>query len=492
MDAFEDRLDRLMRLVGGERVVRTHAAAVILAGDRAWKLKRPVRFGYLDFSCPDRRREALARELSLNRRTAPDLYRALHPLTEADGRLELGGTGPVVDWVLEMRRFPDNALLDRLAGEGPLDADMLLRLADGVAAFMKEAARGPAYGGAERVARVIAGNRGSLARFPAILEPERVEPILERQQALVDAHAALLDARAAAGRVRHGHGDLHLANIALLDGVPTPFDCLEFSDELATTDTLYDLAYLLMDLWRHGDGRGAGMVLNRFLDRTPEDEGGWPLLPLFLSVRATIRAHVLAAAGDADGARARLGLAIRLLAPQRPRLVAIGGLSGSGKSTVARALGGLGGPPGARIVRSDVVRKHRAGVALEERLPESRYTPVETAKVMEEVRARLAAVLGAGGVAIADTMHARREDRDAVEAVARAAGVPFIGLWLEVPLDQRLARVEARVADVSDADRAVALRQKAIAVGDLGVWHRVDATGPPEAVIARVRARLGA
>jgi aminoglycoside phosphotransferase family enzyme/predicted kinase len=485
---FDARLQALVDLLGGERVVRTHAAAIILAGDRAWKLKRPVRFDYLDFSTVEKRHAALERELHLNRRTAPDLYLALHPVheDEVDGRLKLGGAGTIVDWLLEMQRFPDGALLDQLAEQGPLDPNLLRCLADTIAALLAEARRGPCAGGAERVASVLRGNRDALGRFPETFLPDTVEPLLRLQEKALAAHANLLDARAAAGRVRHGHGDLHLGNIAQIDGVPTPFDCLEFSDELATTDTLYDLAYLLMDLWRHGDGRGAGLVLNQFLDRTPEDEAGWPLLPMFLSLRATIRAHVLAAAGDADGARARLRLATHLLEPQRPRLVAIGGLSGSGKSTIARALGGLGGPPGARIVRSDVVRKHRAGVPLEERLPESRYTPAETAQVMADVRARLAAVLAAGGVAVADTMHARRADRDAVEAVARAAGVPFTGLWLEAPVEVRLARVEGRSGDVSDADRAVALRQEAIAVGDLGGWHRVDACRSAAEVTARV------
>ncbi|MFN3592059.1 MAG: AAA family ATPase, partial [Thermaurantiacus sp.] len=261
---------------------------------------------------------------------------------------------------------------------------------------------------------------------------------------------------------------------------------LEFSDDLATTDTLYDIAYLLMDLWRCGDGTGAGLVLNRFFDRMPDDEGGWPLLPLFLSLRATIRAHVLAAAGNMEDARMRLALAEQVLQPQQSRLVAIGGLSGSGKSTIARALGGLGGPPGARVVRSDVVRKQRAGVALEERLAESHYTPAETARVMAQVASRLAAVLAVGGVAIADTMHARRGDREAVETLAQSAGVMFTGIWLDVPLKLRLMRVEARIGDVSDADREVALRQEEITVGDLGRWHRVDASGPVDSVIAKV------
>lgn len=488
--AFARRLEALSRTLGAERVVRTHAAVVLLAGDRAWKLKRPVALGYLDFSTPERRRAALAAELCLNRRTAPGLYLALRGI-DREGRIT-DDPSAAADWVLEMRRFPDDALLAARAARGPLAEPIVLGLADRIAAFLDRAPvvrGGP--GGAERMASVIAGNRASSDRFPEILPSAEVAALHAAQEAELGRLAPLLDARAAAGRVRRGHGDLHLANIALVDGEPVPFDCLEFSDALATCDTLYDLAFLLMDLWRVGQGRAAAMLLNRVLDRAPEDEAGFPLLPLFLSVRAHVRAHVAAAAGAAGEARAFLALARRLLGRPGARLVAIGGLSGSGKSRAALAIADLGGPPGARIVRSDVVRKHLAGVALEERLLARHYRPEFHARTMAELARRCRALLAEGFVAIADAVHARAEDRAAAEALAAGLGAPFTGLWLDAPTALRLARVEARVGDASDADRAVVLRQGSIALGDLSGWHRIDASGPPEAVAAAMRAAVG-
>ncbi len=487
---FERRLAALGRALGAERIVRTHAAAVLLAGPRAWKLKRPVALGYLDFATPERRRAALEAELSLNRRTAPGLYLGLHPVGP-DGRLG-GDAREAADWVLEMRRFPDDALLATRAARAPLPGPLLDALADRVAAFLAESpvASGPP-GAAARIAAVIAGNRQAFARHPEALPEAEAEALTAAQEAELSQRSPLLEARAAAGRVRRGHGDLHLGNIALVDGEPLPFDCLEFSDSLATCDTLYELAFLLMDLWRLGQGRAAARVLNRFLDRTPADEAGFPLLPLFLSLRASIRAHVRAAAGAAGEARAFLALARRLLVRPGGRLVAVGGLSGSGKSTAALAIADLGGPPGARIVRSDVVRKQLARAPLEERLPEAHYAPEAHARTMGEVGRRCRAILSAGFVAIADAMHARPADRAAAGALAGDLGVPFTGLWLEAPMPVRLARVEGRRADVSDADRAVALRQEEIAVGDLAGWRRIDAAGPPDATAAAVRCALG-
>lgn len=330
----------LVRLLGarsGQPVTRieTHAAFIFLTGDRAWKAKRPVRLAYLDFSSPARRRAALEAELRLNRRTAPDLYLGVHAVVRgADGALALDGTGAPVEWLLEMRRFPDGALLDEQVARGTLDPAILLRLADRLVAFHAEAAICPDPQGAARLRKVIDGNAASFAAAP-LLDPATVADLLERQRAALEEHAGLLDQRARAGRVRHCHGDLHLANIALVGGEAVPFDCLEFDAELATIDVLYDLAFLLMDLCRR-DGCGeAARLLDRYLDRSPQDHAGVVLMPLLLSVRAAIRAHVAAARADRDPgaaqeARACLAFARRALASDPPMLALRprGGVSG--------------------------------------------------------------------------------------------------------------------------------------------------------------------
>ncbi|MDF0487533.1 AAA family ATPase [Sphingomonas sp. H39-1-10] len=456
-------------------IIETHAATIYLSGDRAWKIKRPVAFGYLDFTTPERRRAALDAELHLNRRTAPDLYLNLHPVTlEQDGTLALGGRGAPIDWLLEMRRFPDAALLANMVDRITLDDALLMRLADAVAGFHARAQIAEGGDGADRIRKVVEGNAHSMAAFADTLDPAIVKALTERLMAGVARHRPLLDARARAGRVRHCHGDLHLANIVVLDDVPTPFDCLEFDAELATTDVLYDLAFLLMDFWARGLRREAGIVANRYFDLSPADEAGIALLPLYMSIRAGIRAHVLAAqaartgrAEDFAQARRYLSLAGEILADARPRLVAIGGLSGSGKSTLARFVAGeIGGPPGARVLRSDVLRKRLCGVGPEQRLDPSHYTAPANRRVYEETRRLAAEALRAGRAVIADAVFSDRLDRAAIAAVARLCGVPFHGFWLELGEAERVRRIEARGPDASDANAEVARKQSALAAPD--------------------------
>ena len=479
-DAFEERK--------APRRIDTHCASVFLSGDRAWKLKRAVRFGYLDFSTPERRHKALEAELCLNRRTAPQLYLAVHPIMKApDGRLTIGGTGESIDWLLEMRRFPDDALLDHQATHGHLDEQLLMRLADRINVFHATAKPLMTGEGSNRFRSVVEGNIKSMMDVSEILDPDRARLLGKRLLDLTGELTPLLDARGQSGRIRHAHGDLHLANIALIDDVPTLFDCLEFSTELATIDILYDLAFLLMDLWHRNLRTEANIVFNRYLDLSPEDEDGIVLMPLFLSVRATIRAHVLAAqsmrAGCnqpvADNARTYMNLALALSEPAQPRLIAVGGLSGTGKSSLARILGGdIGRAPGARIYRNDVLRKRLAGVPPETKLPRNSYSDQAAALVYDTSDRMVAAALSQGQSVITDAVFAQRHQRINIEAVARKAGVGFNGLWLEAPDETRLSRVGSRAADASDADTAVARAQADLAIGDLGCWQRIAAAGP--------------
>lgn len=335
-----DLLARTGAIGAGAVHLVTHGAVVVLDGQRAWKLKRPVAYRYLDFSTPLQRRDALTAEFDLNRRTAPQIYRGLHAITATPGGVELDGPGEPVDWVLEMTRFPDDALLARYADDGQLDDRLLTALAAQIVELHRGAAVCADRAGAARLLDVIVGNRASMARYPDILDPARADQLTDRLRALCARHAPLLDARATHGRVRHCHGDLHLGNIAVLDGTPVPFDCLEFDPDLATSDVLYDLAFVVMDLWARGLRHAANVVANAYLDASPDDEAGFALLPMLIGVRATVRAHVLAAAGAADDARGYLDLALAVIEPQPPRLLAIGGASGTGKSTRARALGG--------------------------------------------------------------------------------------------------------------------------------------------------------
>jgi aminoglycoside phosphotransferase family enzyme/predicted kinase len=474
------------------RRIDTHAAHVFLVGDRAWKLKRAVRFPYLDFTSAEQRRAALDAELRLNRRTAPSLYRSVHPITiDGHGQLAIDGPGDAVDWLLEMRRFADGALLAELADNRRLDEPLLIRLANRVAAFHDRAESIPVADASTAFREVVTGNIASMRQFPALLPADRVGAVESSLLTAVENAAGLLDARGRAGRVRRGHGDLHLANIAMVDGRPTPFDCVEFSEALATVDVLYDLAFLLMDLWRRDLRREANIVFNRYLDLSPADEAGVALMPLFLASRAVVRAHVLAAQDAGGTAHRYLDLALALLAPVAPRLVAIGGLSGTGKSTLARALGGdIGRAPGARILRSDVLRKRLAGVSPETKLAPERYTAKATHEVYGLLGQRAALALAGGQSVIADAVFARAVERRSIAAVAELSAVDFTGLWLKAAGPLRVDRVARRGPDASDADARVAMMQSRYRIGQMGDWWPIPAGGSPGDTAVAARAAL--
>ena len=312
--------------------------------------------------------------------------------------------------------------------------------------------------------------------------------------------AALLDRRRAAGKVRRCHGDLHLRNICLFEGKPTLFDAIEFSDAIAVIDVLYDLAFLLMDLMHRGMARLANLVFNRYLDRSGEDMAALAAMPLFLSLRSAIRAHVLvtaaaSAAGRAGGgavtsARTYLGLARALLRRQKPRLVAVGGMSGTGKSTSAQALAADFLPaPGARVLRSDVLRKLLQGVPPETPLPQAAYRPAVTRQVYGRIYADAAAALAAGYSVIADAAFLAAKERAAVAASASAAAASFTGLWLEASPSVLAARLDARIGDASDADRAVMEQQRRLDPGAV-LWPRIAASADADAVLAAARAPI--
>jgi uncharacterized protein len=482
---------------GGAEVRRidTHASVVFLAGSRAWKLKRAVRYDYLDFSTVDRRRAMCEAELRINRRIAPAIYVGVTPVTrEPDGSLALGGSGAPVEWVLEMRRFDEDGLFDRLASSNRLDLDMMHRLAVAVAELHLRAETRDDHGGATGMAWVVDGNAAGFAEEGRdILDPAACARLTIETRQVVDAQRARLDARRAAGFVRQCHGDLHLRNIVLVDGQPTLFDAVEFNDEIACIDVYYDLAFLVMDLWRRGLPRHANVVLNGYVAATGDIEG-LALLPLFLSCRAAVRAKTSATASRLqsnsqnrteleDLAREYLARAGRLVSPPGPGLVAVGGLSGSGKSTLALALAPrLGAVPGAIVIRSDEVRKRLCGVSPLVRLGPAGYTPEVSQRVYAATAEQAHLVLQAGHSAIVDAVFARPEDRDALAGVARSAGVPFIGLWLDAPRSVLIHRAETRSSDVSDADTAVVSVQAARNVGPIA-WRRLDAQRSADAVL---------
>jgi aminoglycoside phosphotransferase family enzyme/predicted kinase len=486
---------------GGAAVERheTHISLVFLAGERAYKLKRAVAYAYLDFSTAEKRRQACEAELALNRRTAPELYLEVRPIRRGpDGRVGWEADGDIVDWVVVMRRFRQERRLDAIAEAGELTLPLLHALAAHIAAFHDEAEQCRDHGGAAAMAELVRENDECLRGSRSVAFPDaQVRELREQSGEWVRRLAGLLDGRRAEGKVRRCHGDLHLRNICVLDGTPVLFDCLEFSEAFATIDVLYDLAFLLMDLGHQGHPDAANRVFNRYLDLTGEGDG-LAAMPLFLSLRAAIRAHVMAIAlkSDADASAAAeprryLDAAIAALKPSPPRLIAIGGLSGTGKSTIASKLAAtLGALPGARVLRSDVIRKRLFGLDPEARLPESAYSAEMTSRVYETIRTQASAALRAGYCAIIDAVALRPEERQSFAEVARQAQAPFAGLWLTAPAEMLIARVAARLHDASDATREIVAQQLRADTGPLD-WQLIHAGEDIDATLTAARDALG-
>jgi aminoglycoside phosphotransferase family enzyme/predicted kinase len=482
---------------GKVECIETHASVVFLAGPRAYKLKRAVKYPFLDFSTLGLRRRALLNELRLNRRTAPHLYLEVLPITlDKDGKFHIAGQGEIVEWVLVMRRFDQSKLLDRMAEDGRLPLAAMPQLARAVADFHRNADR---FLGAEEsvsaLLAVIEDNAAVLAGQESIFPAGDLATVDHASRETLAALAFLLRARAQAGYVRHCHGDLHLGNIVELDGVPVLFDAIEFDDAVATIDVLYDLAFLLMDLGARGLPAHANAALNAYLEACGDTGNliGLAALPLFLSMRAMIRAKVsLLRAGLKPESRAEAHaraasyvlLARNHLERKRPQLVAIGGLSGSGKSSVAQALAPqIGAFPGAVLVRSDVERKRLFSVSGEERLPRSAYTAEVSAIVYTICRKRALMALEGGRSAIVDAVHAKREERDAIAEIAARAGAAFTGIWLDAPASTMRGRIAGRVGDVSDATPAVLDEQLQFDLGQQN-FAVVDAGRPLPDVVA--------
>jgi aminoglycoside phosphotransferase family enzyme/predicted kinase len=476
--------------------METHISRILLAGDRAYKMKRAVKLPYADFSTPELRFAACLREVELNSQTAPGLYLGVRRITwEPDGKLALDGGGELADAVIEMKRFDQSALLDRMAMAGALTPALMTETARMIVNFHRGAPVVHAGGGAANIAGVLDINKAGFATSH-VFDKSAVKAFDTSFRTALARHAALLDRRETAGKVRRCHGDLHLRNICLLEGRPRLFDCIEFNDQIATVDVLYDLAFLLMDLWHRGLPELANLVTNRYLDEA-DDEDGFILLPFFMAVRAAVRAHVTATqveeSGDPAGrlaaeARAYFDLAVSLLGERPAQLIVIGGLSGSGKTTVAEALAAhVGAPPGARIVESDRIRKALHGVPHETRLPDKAYRPEISEKVYREMAWRAGLVLSEGGSVVADAVFDRPKDRKRIEKEASDRNLPFLGIWLEADPAVLWQRVSERKGGPSDATVDILSRQLQRRQDEIA-WRRVDAARKASDVVADILA----
>ncbi|MCP3401497.1 bifunctional aminoglycoside phosphotransferase/ATP-binding protein [Bradyrhizobium sp. CCGB20] len=495
--ATQERVFQALSVRPGVKRIDTHAASVLLDGRRALKIKRTVKFPFLDYSTLERRKAACEEEIRINRPLAPQIYHRVVAITEEpDGSIKIDGRGRPVEYAVDMSRFDEDQTLDHLAKAGPMDVELAQAVADAIAASHARAMVADGAAWMTSVPALIDGNTNGL-RVGGHFEAAEVDQLGEAShQAFLRVRATLVE-RAHKGFVRRCHGDLHLANIVLVDRQPVLFDAIEFDAQMATVDVLYDLAFTLMDLLRHDQSVAANTVLNQYLmSAADETLDALAALPLFMSIRAAIRAQVALARlerPDADGpavldeARRYFGLARALIHPPAPRLIAVGGLSGTGKSVLARALAAAVLPqPGAVVLRSDIIRKQLFQVGHTERLPSSTYRPEVTAQVYDMLVQRARRVLAQGHSAVVDAVFAREFERDQLAALARACGVPLSGLFLVADLATRQARIGSRRGDASDATQEVAAQQEHYNIGHVG-WATIDASGTPEQTLQRCR-----
>jgi len=475
------------RTHGGQQVqhLSTHGAHIFLAGAHAYKIKRAVSYSFMDFSTLEKRHAALESEYALNHARAPQIYRGLRPIRRSTRGLSFEGEGRILEWVLVMARFDQEAILDDMAQRQTLTAPQMRMLASEISAMHRSAPQVTRAEG-QYFCRLVDDLATGLQNAGGeLLKTDDLATKLQQAATVLRAH---LDQRAQSGFVRHAHGDLHLRNIIMIDGRPVPIDALEFDEQLASGDVYYDLAFLLMDLDHRELRPLAWQVLNRYVE-IDDDIAGLKALPLFLATRAAIRARVSILAGAAGPtqrdvrraeAQSYVGLALSYLPPKSPRFVAIGGLSGTGKSAAAIALAPTIAPaPGALVLRSDVVRKRLCGVDETVRLPADSYTAEVSQRVYAALEQSADRALEAGWSVIVDAVFARPEERDAITAIGRNRGTPLKGIWLEADIAVRRIRISARRNDASDATEAVVDSQETYKIGALE-WRRVSASGTIE------------
>jgi uncharacterized protein len=456
-------------------LITTAISSLVVAGDEVFKLRKPLTLDFLDFSTAEQRRHDCDEELRLNRRTAPAVYLDVRPITGSPDAPRLGGEATAaIDWALRMRRFDDHQRLDRLADRQELDAPLIDALALVVARFHAALPPSPpAYGQPYSVRHWAIGNFEALASGPAARShASRLAALRAWTETEYERIAPLLAARHAGGFVRECHGDLHLANIVLVDGQPLPFDCLEFNPALRHIDVMADLSFLFMDLQRRGLPALAWRVVNAWAEHTG-DYAGLATLRFFAVYRALVRAKVALLRAEQHDAQAwtaferDLARAEALSAPLHSalHLVLTSGVSGSGKSTVAQLLVDA---LGAIRIRSDVERKRLFGLAAQARPSPDDVARLYGADATVRTYARLGelarTLLCAGMHVVVDAAFLRRHERDAMRALAAEAGAHTTLLDCHAPAAVLRERVRRRLADnrdASDADGAVLEHQLA-------------------------------
>jgi aminoglycoside phosphotransferase family enzyme/predicted kinase len=462
--------------VGIVRMMETHISRVYLTGEYAYKLKKPVALGFLDFTTLDARRQCCENEVRLNRRLAPRLYLDVVPIHGPLAAPRIAGSGPVIDYAVRMLEFPQEALASAMLARGTLTADALSRLAQRIAIFHENAPSTPGEYGTH--AAVQASATQNFEQIAACLTRAADRAVLDRVRAwtATELHSvhALLQQRHDSGCVREVHGDLHLGNIVCMNGELVPFDCIEFNAALRWNDVLSEAAFVVMDLHDRNAPRLADLFIDAYLAHTGDYEG-LPVLRFFVVYRAVVRAkiHLMRAMQITDDAaeqrrllaehRRYMRLAVAWTRRRKPFLIIMHGLAASGKSTFAREL--LQAWHAIRV-RSDVERKRLAGMSANAATLSPVGGGVYSADRSDATYARMAtladAIMAAGYPAIVDATFIRRAHRERLAGTARARGLRWAIIHIDAPVNvlrRRLVARTARGGDPSEATPAVLERQ---------------------------------
>jgi aminoglycoside phosphotransferase family enzyme/predicted kinase len=496
-------------------LVETHISWVMLLDRDVFKVKKPVNLGFVDFRTRKQRRAACEAEVLLNRRLAPDVYLGTVAVRRGeDGRARMGGSGPIVDWAVHMRRLPDEARADHLLAGGELSPGDVDAIATRLAAFHAECPSNDVtrtFGGVPVIERNVEENfEQTRAVLPLYLAPEESSELLRWQRAFLRAHGPLFEKRATEGFVRDGHGDLRLEHVYLENGRVTVLDCIEFNDRLRFADVCADVAFLSMDLAAHDRVDLAERLLAVYA-REANDFDLYALVDFYASYRAFVRGKIAAMvaadptieqpARDRVSREARRYFLLGLSADRRsllaPAVVAVGGIIASGKSTIAQRIGAEMGAP---VIDADRTRKAMLGVEPTTRIAEQpwsgAYDPEFTESVYREVLRRAEVVLESGRPVVLDASFRSASMRAAARELAARHGVPFRHVECRVPADVARARLveRERRGGVSDGRLAIfdAFCERFEAARELPEdEHRVvDTTLPPEANVQQLRSYL--
>lgn len=467
------------------QLLETHISWVILTGEWAYKLKKPVDFGFLDYSTLERRRLFCHEELRLNRRLAPELYVEVVSLNRNGDQLRFEGPGEVVEYAVKMRQFSQHSLYDRQLQEGRLTTPQMDRLGRFVAHFHADAAVAAvdsSYGEPAAVQGPCLDNFTTLLQ----LEPQRQEVLLQLQRWTEEAYVSLepvLAMRKSAGHIREVHGDLHLGNVAEMNGQPMPFDGIEFDPSLRWTDTVNDLAFLVSDLEHRGRADLGRVALDAYLEESG-DYGGLKLWDYYEIYRWMVRAKVVALRKGQGHPEVDEDIGIYLkqaqqrLQPRQPRLVITHGLSGSGKTVFTQS---LLEKQGYIRLRSDVIRKRLHGLTPEQSsdsgLAGGIYTVGHGQLTYNTLAEQARVLLGCGHSVVVDATFLKRAQRDLFRDLAAQQKVPFRMVHLEAPeatLRERICLRQREGRDASEADLEVLeyqLRtQEPLGEDESGAW----------------------